>query len=194
MGNANFRSLSQDAPPVKVIYTLAAVALVSSDSDLLDAAISELANISPQRVILEDPESHVPLVLSTHALIDDKPEDAVRAYETALQFVPTDWKTRNRLARLLLDDEKYEEAVDLLNVETGPGVAASVKAEMAKLKGSARILLDDRRGLSGLMAAVKLCPWDEKCWKGLEWGRQAAEGLPEPEVEAEVRPSEVAAE
>ena len=176
-------SLSQDSPPVKVVNTLAAVALVSSDSDLLEAAISELANIPSTRVLVEDLESHVPLVLSTHALMDDKPEEAIQAYEKALQLSPADWRTRNRLAKLLLDDERYDQVIGLLEIEIGSGISIEVRSEMMRLRGSAKILKGDKRGLGDLMGAMKIQPSSEKAWSSIQWGLKASEGLPEPEPE-----------
>lgn len=162
---------------MKVINTLAAVALVSSDTDLLDAAISELRTIPPERVAAEDPESHVPLVLSSHALIEKKPEEAVQILETALNLVPVDIKTRNRLAELLIATQRAEEAVALLAFELGPEVSPAVKGEMVRLRGLARLVAGDEAGMSDLLGAVKISPWDDKAWKGVAWGRRFIDEL-----------------
>jgi superkiller protein 3 len=170
-------SLSQDSPPVAVINTLAAVALVSSDSDLLDAAISELQAIPAGRVVTEDPESHVPLVLSTNALVRSLPEEAISALQTALHMVPTDHLTRNRLAKLLIANEKVEEAVELLNVDFGGDVR--VKSEGMRLRGVAKILAGVDGGLSDLVGAVRVCPWEVKGMEGVAWGRKILDELKE---------------
>jgi len=170
-------SLSQDSPPVTVINTLAAVALVSSDSDLLEAAISELQTIPAARVIAEDPEAHVPLVLSTNALNASDPEEAIAALQTALHTVPTDHITRNRLASLLISNERVEEAAELLNVELGRDVG--VKSEGMRLRGIAKILAGDEGGLSDLEGAVRVCPWDVKGMEGVAWGRKILDELKE---------------
>lgn len=160
-----------------MINTLAAVALVSSDSDLLEAAISELQTIPAARVVAEDPESHVPLVLSTNALVDSQPEEAISALQTALHMVPSDLVTRNRLAKLLIANEKVDEAVELLNVDLGKDTSA--KSEGMRLRGIAKILAGGEGGLSDLMGAVRVCPWDVRGMEGVAWGRKILDELKE---------------
>lgn len=157
--------------------TLAAVALVSSDADLLDAAISELKTVPGDKIAREDPESHVPLVLSSHALVNQKPEEAIQVLESALNLVPTDIKTRNRLAELLIATQRAEEAVALLSFELGSQVGPEIKSEMIRLRGLARMVAGDEAAMSDLSAAVKMSPWDQRAWKGVAWGRQVAHEL-----------------
>jgi hypothetical protein len=145
---------------------------VSSDPDLLEAAIGELRSIPAERVTREDPESHVPLVLSSHSIIDNKPDQAIQSLEAALNLVPTDIKTRNRLAELMIATQKPEEAIALLSFELGPEVSSDVKSEMIRLRGLARIVSGDEAGMSDLSRAVKIAPWDEKAWRGVAWARK----------------------
>ena len=180
-GERLIRSLSQNSPPVKVVNTLAAVALVSSDPDLLEAAISELQTIPAQRVIAEDRESLVPLVLSTNALVEGHPDDAVKALETALHLSPLDFTTRNRLAKLLIADGKVDEAVALLTIDHSVYKTLSVddKSELLRLRGAARLVAGDGEGMSDLMGAVRVCPWDVKGLEGVAWGRKVLSELGE---------------
>ena len=193
--NTDF-SLSSDSPPVQVVNALAAIALVSSDDDLLEAAISELTSISPQRVAKEDKEGTVALVLSTEALVDGNVPVAVDTLRHGLEATGESW-TKVRLAKLLLASGEPEQAIALLSPpeeaeKDGAGGAvgsggmgaemkdktvagkdsAVVSSRLKSLLGIARIYAGDEAGLKELNAAVGVCPWDEEAWVALAWGRK----------------------
>lgn len=121
----------------------------------------------------------MPLVLSTNALVQGQPEDAIKALETALHLSPLDFTTRNRLAKLLIADGKVDEAVALLMIDESVYKTLSVgdKSELLRLRGAARLVAGDEGGMSDLAAAVRVCPWDVKGLEGIAWGRKVLNEL-----------------
>lgn len=187
-----FDSLSQDTPPIKVISTLAAVALVSSDDDLLEASISELHSLSAPRILAEDTRGTVASVLAAHALVESDLDGAIQELEKPTLASATDILSRNKLAKMLIVAGRAEEALSILLVDepdrdfsqeldnTGArklaGVAGQVgvatRSETLRLKGIAKILNADESGVSELMASVRVCPWDEENWEAVAWGKR----------------------
>lgn len=170
-------SLSSEHPSIKVIATLAAVAITSSDADLIEASISELHQQSPEAKLSQDPVGQSDLVLFLHSLAQspDAPEDALDILESAVQLRPSDPIARNRLAKAFIASGRYEEANDVLDgVMSRDG---DVLSEAYRLKGIARVAAGEEGAGEIVQKAVLIRPWEEKSWEALTWSRQ---------VEAEV--------
>ncbi|WWC62437.1 uncharacterized protein I303_105033 [Kwoniella dejecticola CBS 10117] len=167
--------LSQERPSLKVISTLAAIAVVSSDVDLVEAAMSELQSRPLETRIKEDPTGQSDLVLYLHALSEGRPDEAHAILEKAVQAKPADVSARNRLAEAFIQAGKAKEAVEVLEsmdkVEDVEDKAAS-----QRLRGTAEILDGREEGLSRLQKSVMVAPWEEEEWNVLSWGRKMVVG------------------
>ena len=123
-------------------------------------------------------ESHrgeVSMVLSTHALARNLPDDSLKALEQAVHLSPSSALARNRLGHMLIAMGKAEEAVRILS-EAG-GESVSIKSETMRLRGIAKVMSGDvEGGVSEVTAAIRVCPWDEKNWQGMAWARKADNG------------------
>lgn len=175
-------SLSGDNPSIKVISTLSAVALSSSDLDLLDASISELAGQSAQRKAVDDPTGLSDLVLYANALSQGDEDAALAALQAAVQARPGDAVGRNRLAKALLASGKVEEASTVLaGGLAGTGGDSALIAETLRLKGIAAVLegADESNGLGALQKSIMLRPWEQTGWEGLAWARKATHEVDE---------------
>nr|XP_019045775.1 superkiller protein 3 [Kwoniella bestiolae CBS 10118]OCF24705.1 superkiller protein 3 [Kwoniella bestiolae CBS 10118] len=163
--------LSQEKPSLKVISTLAAIAVISSDPDLVEAAISELSSRPVESRIKEDPAGQSDLVLYLHALVDGNSEEAHKILEGAVQTSPGNIKSRNRLAEALIQSQQTKEAIAVLENE-GRVEDVESRAKMERLKGTAEILDGEEGGMSRLQKSVVLAPWEEEGWNALGWGRR----------------------
>lgn len=174
------QSLSHAKPSIKVISTLSAIATITSDPELLDAAISELRSIPSERRLVEDPLGQSTFVLYAHALTSANANkmEAQTILEEAMHSNPTDVIARNRLARHLIADGQAQTGLSVLE-----GMEEKVRgAERWRLKGLARVLEGDGGGLGDLQKCVRMRPWDEEGWTGLAWARKAlGEGVDEAE-------------
>jgi superkiller protein 3 len=168
-----------------VISTLGAIAVLTSDPDLLEATISEL-NSLPLHARLTDTSGQSDLVLFTHALAEGREEDAIQAFEEAVLIHPSDGRGKNRLAKLLLATGKGEEALRVLRAGEEEGKKAGIGAgggseevaERLAIEGMAEIVEAEADemgvGVARLQKAVMVRPWEVASWEALAWGRQAA--------------------
>ncbi|WRT67666.1 uncharacterized protein IL334_004638 [Kwoniella shivajii] len=165
--------LSQEKPSLKVISTLAAISIVSSDADLEEAAMSELLSRPLESRIREDPAGQSDLVLYLHALLEGRAEEAHEILEKALHASPTNIKARNRLAEALIQTGHAKEAVTTLE-NSGKVDEVESKAKMERLRGTAQILDGNDSGITNLQKSVMVTPWEEDSWNALAWGRKLA--------------------
>jgi superkiller protein 3 len=163
-------SLSQERPPIKVVSTLGVIALVSSDEDLIDAALSELRSLPLERRALDDPSCRTDLVLYTNAIAQGDDQEALAILEAAVRIEPSSSSTRNKLANSLIATDKAEEAIGLLALQER-GDDSTTVAETLRLRGIAEILGGDEEGVRRLQQAVRARPWEESGWQALTWGR-----------------------
>lgn len=170
--------MSSENPSIKVISTLAAVAITSSDADLIEAAISELSTQSPESKLAQDPAGHSDLVLFLHALSEGGEADhdqAISVLEQAVQMRPYDVIARNRLAKAMIASGRYEEATSVLE---GVGSAdGAVLSESLRLKGVAEIVGGGEEGESGggfgmIQKGVVVRPWESAGWETLAWAKK----------------------
>ena len=153
-------SLSSESPDINVISALGAVALATSDSDLLDAVSSELSNL-PEHARFSDLLDLAGLVLCTASLVSEDENDGVDTalsdLAAALQTAPWNTTIRARLARLYMASGKPQEARDVLLMDT-----RDTEPELVALRGVARVQMGERAGLSEVMRSVRAKPWDEE--------------------------------
>lgn len=176
---ANFDSLSSESPDINVISALGAVALATSDSDLLDAVSSELSNM-PAHKRAEDRSDLAGLVLSTASMFASSSSDAdgegvqnaITELAASVQAEPWNTTTRARLAKLYLSSGQAQEARDVLLMDT-----RETEGGLMALRGMARVQMGEKRGLGEIMKSVRAEPWKEARWDGLAWGVQASAGL-----------------
>lgn len=165
-------SLSHEHPSIQVISTLAAIAVITSDEDLLDASISELTT-SPLSARLADRKGLSDLVLSSQALADGDTVKALAILESAYLTRPSSTVDRNRYVQLLIQTENFDTALEILKLNgNSEKLDATETSETLSLKGVAGVLAGDEGGLKDLQKAVMLSPWDERCWEGLAWGKK----------------------
>jgi superkiller protein 3 len=166
-------SLSSDHPSIRVISTLAAVAITSSDADLTEAAISELHQQTAEAKLAQDPAGQADLVLFLHslALESEESEAALSILESAVQIRPTDPIARNRLAKALVATGRYDEASIILDGVTSRD--GQVFSEALRLKGVAQAVSGESSGLEAIQKSVVVRPWDEAGWEALAWTRKA---------------------
>ncbi|WWC88759.1 uncharacterized protein L201_003672 [Kwoniella dendrophila CBS 6074] len=163
--------LSQEKPSLKVISTLAAIAMVSSDSDLVEAAMSELQSRPVQSRIKEDPAGQSDLVLYLHSLIEGKSEEAHKILEQAAEVSPSSIKARHRLAEAFIQSDKANEAIYVLD-GTWKVDDVEAKAELERLIGVAQIQDGVQEGVSKLQKSIMVAPWADDGWNALAWGKK----------------------
>ncbi|KAK8858471.1 hypothetical protein IAR55_002698 [Kwoniella newhampshirensis] len=167
--------LSQEKPSLKVISTLAAIALVSSDEDLVDAALSELLSRSLENRIKEDPSGQSDLVLYCHAVSEGRPDDAHTVLERGVRANPISSTARNRLAEALIKDGKANEAISVLSATDGMRNGeddVGIVSRMEILRGAAEILDGEEAGVGRVQRSVMLAPWAQEGWEAMAWGRK----------------------
>jgi hypothetical protein len=156
------------------------VAITSSDSDLIEASISELSTHSAESKLAQDPAGHSDLVLFLHALSEGGSEDhdqAITFLEQAVQTRPYDVIARNRLAKAMIASGRYEEAAAVLE---GVGSAdGAVLSESLRLKGVAEIVGGGDQveggaggGLGMIQKSVVVRPWEAAGWEALAWAKK----------------------
>jgi superkiller protein 3 len=170
---ADRSSLSSENPSIQVISTLAAVAITTSDSDLIEATISELNTQSPETIYHNDPAGHSDLILFLNSLLTDESEEsAIQILESAIISRPYDTLARNRLAKALIASGRYEDAASALE---GVGSAdGAVLSESLRLRGVADIVGggDDTAGMGLVQKSVVVRPWEAAGWEALAWARK----------------------
>lgn len=165
--------MSSENPSIKVIATLAACAITSSDEDLIEAAISELHTRSPQTKLLQDPSGQSDLVLFLHSLSlaesSEQQAEAVQILEKAVMERVNDPVARIRLAKALVASGQYEEAKFLTD-----GLAShdgATRSEALRLTGVAQIVSGESDAMGMVQKSVVVRPWEQAGWEALAWTR-----------------------
>ncbi|WVR06249.1 hypothetical protein IAU60_003279 [Kwoniella sp. DSM 27419] len=163
--------LSQEKPSIKVISTLAAIAVVSADADLVEAAMSELLARPVEARIKEDPSGQADLVLYLHSVTEGRMDEAHAVLEQALSANPTSLRAQNRMAEALVQSGKTAEAaqISLNKLKTDE---VGIKAEFDRIGGVAQILEGEESGFGQVARSVMLAPWAEDNWTALAWGQK----------------------
>ncbi|GMK57364.1 hypothetical protein CspeluHIS016_0401980 [Cutaneotrichosporon spelunceum] len=168
-------SLEHERPSLKVIAALGAAALASSDADLLDAALTELASPTPEQRA-QDPQRTADAVLAAAALANGDEDGAIASLEASAAAAPWDPVPRNRLGVAYVAAGKPEPAIALLQRTSDGPVGEAARAN--SMRGIA-LTLEGENGMQDLQRAVLLCPWDEQAWQALAWARRAEAELAE---------------
>ncbi|ODN74406.1 hypothetical protein L202_06809 [Cryptococcus amylolentus CBS 6039] len=166
--------LSRENPSLRVISTLAAIAVVSADSDLIEASMSELLS-RPISERVQDSSDQGDLVLYLHNLAEGREEEAYEVLQDAARAAPGSQGIRNRLAEALIKASKAGDALKVLEVPGGKNGTVESKAEEDKLRGLAELLEGEGKGLRKLKRSVMLAPWEEENWHALAWGKKVAD-------------------
>ncbi|EAL21087.1 hypothetical protein CNBD4630 [Cryptococcus deneoformans B-3501A] len=166
--------LARERPSLGVISTLAAIALVSSDADLTNAAVSELLT-RPIAERVQDPSGQANLVLYLQAISEGREEDAYNTLQSASQAAPASRSIRNRLVEALIKAGKSKEALDVLAVKNVKEGTAEVKAKEERLLGIGELMEGDAKGMKGVVRSVMLAPWEDESWQALAWGKKVVE-------------------
>lgn len=136
-----------------MVTTLAALAIVQRDDELLSAAIQELETFPLDRRVALDPSGEVIHLLVAHHLLQvshclpaflfatrlltythqSKADGAIKVLTSALHQDPQSIPVRLRLARLLLDTEAIAEAESLLDDDVAAADEPQHKAEWCLL-------------------------------------------------------------
>lgn len=171
---SRYYSLARERPSLGVISTLAAIALVSSDADLTNAAVSELLT-RPIAERVQDPSGQANLVLYLQAISEGREEDAYNTLQSASQAAPASRSIRNRLVEALIKAGKSKEALDVLAVKNVKEGTAEVKAKEERLLGIGELMEGDAKGMKGVVRSVMLAPWEDESWQALAWGKKVVE-------------------
>ncbi|WVO14451.1 hypothetical protein L204_102085 [Cryptococcus depauperatus] len=177
--------LSLEKPLLSVISTLAAIAYMSEDGDLMEAIQSELLS-RPLSERLQDPFDQSDLVLYLYAVLEGRKEDALKMLEDAFRAAPASGRIRNRLSKAYIKSGKTKEALEVISQEvcSEKGAVAEVKAEEDRLRGIAELSEGHAKGTRRIARSVMLAPWEDEGWWTLAWGKKVTEeaGLCEAEV------------
>jgi superkiller protein 3 len=144
---------------------LGAIAISTSDDDLLEAVTSELSSLPPHRRA-EDRSDLAGLVLTSNSVIHGDAEEAKTALATALQADPWNTEIRARLAELFLATGQSEEAANLLLMDM-----RETEGRLTTLRGMARLMNADEGGFGDVQRGVRARPWAGDAWEGLGWAR-----------------------
>lgn len=158
-------SLSGDSPTLKVIATLGAIAISTSDDDLFEAVSSELASMPPHKRA-EDRSDLAGLVLSTNSIIHGEVDAATTSLAISLQSDPWNTDIRARLARLFISTGQPEEATNVLLMDM-----RDTEAAVVGLRGVGRLMNADPEGFGEVQRAVRARPWAKEGWEELGWAR-----------------------
>ncbi|ORY31409.1 putative translation repressor [Naematelia encephala] len=162
--------LSHESPSIKVITTLAAIATLTADDELVEATLSELSSLRLNRRLVEDTTDLTSLIMHLHALVDGQPADAEAILEASVHEDPANTVKRNRLARFLIAAGKTDQAIGVLEGMENSG-DTGLESERFKLAGLARVKGGDGEGLKELQKAVRAKPWDIAAWEALVWAK-----------------------
>ena len=170
-------SLSAENPSIVVITTLAAIALLSADEDLIDATISELNSLSTSRKLAEDPQDTTTDILYVHGISTGDEDQARVILEQSVHDNPTNMQRRIKLAKMLLASGQSQLASSVIDVNLDPsefrqspiiGQGSETQSEVLRLKGIASVKNGDTAaGRSDLQRAVRVTPWDDSAWVAL---------------------------
>jgi hypothetical protein len=160
-------SLSGENPSIKVISTLSAIALSSSDPDLLEASISELSSQSVQRKAYEDPNGLSDLVLYANALTQGDDSGAIAILRSANDAKlsrdgPSAGSSveKNRLGKALIASGQVDDALELLRprgTDSAAGITAvnlGIRGGVKKESRDSRLEAEEKRlrGIAGVIA------------------------------------------
>ncbi|WWD18361.1 hypothetical protein CI109_102811 [Kwoniella shandongensis] len=173
--------LSQEKPSLKVISTMAAIAVVASDEDLIDAALSELLSRPLEARVKEDSSGQSDLVLYYHAISEGRIDEGNTILESAVRAKPDSSISRNRLAEALLKADRATEAIGVLSTTVGKEDDVEIVAKSERLRGVAEALDGDEAGTKRVQRSAMLAPWEQESWEALAWGRKV---VAEADVEA----------
>ncbi|KAL7425055.1 Superkiller protein 3 [Cryptotrichosporon argae] len=159
-------SLAHEHPGADVVATVGALAILTSDADLVEAALAELHSLPPAGL------AHV--VLFVHALVEGRQDDALGVLETAVVSDPADARAKVDLARALLALGEAQGADEALAGFRTSDARLAADADVAR--GTARVLDADKPEGRAVERAVMLAPWEAGNWAALAYVRQERAG------------------
>ena len=158
--------LSSESPSIAVVTTLSAIALISSDDDLIEASISELCSIPGDRQSSEDPNDRVTDILVSSSLLQSDAEEAKGILEKAVHHNPSNTSQRTKLAKLLISTGDTSVGEAILDMPFVSG-SSRERSRLLHLQALSKMMRGDPTGLGAVQKAIKVCPWDREGWKAL---------------------------
>ncbi|PCH43840.1 hypothetical protein WOLCODRAFT_138620 [Wolfiporia cocos MD-104 SS10] len=168
------QSIEDDPENLMAINTLAGMGILTDDDSLVDAALSEILELSVDQRLERDPGRDVPYLLVQHHLAQCDIAHALAVVQKAVLAEPSRPELRSQLAALDLRLGRSDGALAVLS-----GAFAALETNTTHLRGSlhleaiARVLGDakntaaqeEARKLS--QKAVMLTPWELRNWQAL---------------------------
>ncbi|EIN11575.1 superkiller protein 3 SKI3 [Punctularia strigosozonata HHB-11173 SS5] len=165
--NHLLQSIAEDPEDLTAINTLAGMGIVSEDSSLVDAALSELLSMSLDKRQQLDPGREVPYLLLQHHLGQNDVMGAISLAQAAVVAEPTRPELKRNLSVLTLQQGDYSAALALLpqsETETADESRKStpLRAVAVTLAGE-----DNAEARRLAQKAVMLSPADKRSWEVL---------------------------
>ncbi|KAG8934379.1 Superkiller protein 3 [Tulasnella sp. 417] len=175
-------AITEDPRNMDAITALAAYGMLNLDDDLLDAALSEIRAMPIDERRSLDPEGTVEHLLTHHHLGQGLIKDAAILMEASVHATPMASKPRLRLARLLIQQGRPEQARAVLAglLDSGGQTDKSHVAEILSLaalalaQSGSKVKPSDRTALMEAQRAVFLDPSSLQARKVLQYCRTIA--------------------
>jgi superkiller protein 3 len=184
-------SINVDPENLAAITTLAGMGIVSGDATLVDAALSEILSLPPQRRAELDPSRDVTYLLAQHQLAQGNVDGALEVYREAVEAEPDAHALRRQLVALILQHGEPEDALRATVVETE---SLEDVREMAAVKAIATSVTGHASAAKKLAhKAVMLTPWASRNWEALAFIGAQPPGEDEEDEDTEAPKAPIAA-
>jgi superkiller protein 3 len=166
--------------------------IVSKDETLVDAALSEILALPPQRRAELDPSRDVTYLLAQFQLAQGNIDGALKVYREALAAESGAHVLRRQLAALVLQHGEPQDALKVVNEAEGAEETLEEARESAAVRAIATSATGHARDAKRLaQRAVMLTPWVTQNWEALAFVLSQPAGDEEAaETEAEETPAD----
>ncbi|KAG6829553.1 hypothetical protein H0H92_004222 [Tricholoma furcatifolium] len=167
--------IAADPENLMAINTLAGMGVLTDDESLVDAALSELLALPREQRYDRDPGRNVDHLLTQYHLGQGDTKKAVAVMQGALFSEPSRIECRASLARVMIQEEKYDAALALLEGTSSKEVGVAELPTLLSLRAVALVATGNKdEAMHAAQRAVMLMPSDTRCWQALALVRSRA--------------------
>ena len=94
----------EDKPNVPVITTISAMAIIRNNSELLDAALSEIIKLPADKQLSQNPTGEIAYLLAAQAQLQGDTESTSGIYAHAVHADPTSTSARAQYENAIMED------------------------------------------------------------------------------------------
>ncbi|TFK75308.1 TPR-like protein [Pluteus cervinus] len=167
--------ITTNSENLAAINALAGIGILMHDDTLVDAALTEILALPPDRRRELDPARDVDYLLVRHSLEQGDIQKAISIAKSAVEYEPTSLKSRNALAELLLQDRQDETALAALEGDQpakhddSKDVDAALCLQSVALSRSGT---NQQEAIQKAQKAVIRSPWEIRHWQTLAYAKE----------------------